>query len=220
VRQRRDALLLLATASVASTLRVPLDVSPRWYGFALVVPVYLLLAYVLFEYLPARGVYTRRAALAWLPVVAVICTRDVAVQREQYALKRFPIETPRGTLYDWSEGRARALTAFAREVRDGTLVVLPEGVTLNYFTGVPSSIGFHTFTPIEIELPETQRAIVEELRAHPPARVALVTRDVREYGYRGFGDDYGQPIMAFVAQRYRLERQWREPGFTLLLLRR
>lgn len=216
LKDRRSPLLLFAAASIASTLRIVLNVSHAWYGFVLIAPAYLLVAYLLFEYLPQREVYTRRAALAWLALIAVICGRELWRQHEAYAEKRFAVTTARGTFYDHNADRAAALNAFHPD--GGTLVVIPEGITLNYLTKLRTPLTFHTFTPVETASPAVEQQIIAELTAHPSTRIAIVTRDVREFGYRGFGIDYDTRLASLIAQRYAIERRWRGAAFELLEL--
>ncbi|MEK6374492.1 MAG: hypothetical protein AABO58_17545 [Acidobacteriota bacterium] len=207
VRDRNGALLLFAAFSAATTLRIPLAVSPVWYGFVLVVPAYALIAYV------CRSVW-------WMPLIALLCGRDLVEQHQRYAVKQFPIVSARGTFYDWNPDRARILSELVARVRGGTLAVMPEGVTLNYLTRTRTTLSYHTFTPVETAYPDVERDILHELSAHPPDRVAVVQRDVREFGYQGFGVDYDQEIVAWLRANYALEAQWREPRFSTLLLRR
>jgi hypothetical protein len=47
-----------------------------------------------------------------------------------------------------------------------------------------------------------------------------VSRDVREYGSRGFGIDYGLRIVALLRSRYHVERVWHGERFEAVLLRR
>jgi hypothetical protein len=215
-RERNTTLLTLSAFSIAATSRIPLNVAPVWYGFVLIVPLYALIAYVLFAYLPQRGV---SGSIWWIPLIAIVCGRDLAQQRERYAVKSHPIVSPRGTLYDANPDRARILNEFIRTVREGTLAVMPEGITLNYLTGRPTTLPFHTFTPVETAEPSVEDAIIEELRARPPDRVAIVRRDVDEYGYRGFGIDYDQRLVAYLFANNQVERQWILPRFQLVLLR-
>src|SRR5205085_3640338 len=164
-KDRRSPLLLFAVASIASTLRIALNVSHAWYGFVLVVPAYLLIAYLLFEYLPSRGVYTKRAAMLWLVPIVVICGRELFKQHLAYAEKRFVVTTQRGNFYDHNADRAAALNAFLASSPRGTLVVIPEGVTLNYLTGLRTPLTFHTFTPVETASPLVEQKIIDELTA-------------------------------------------------------
>jgi hypothetical protein len=216
VRDRDGPLVIFAAFSVASTLRIPLNVSPSWYGFVLTIPVFALAAYTLFCYIPRRNAM----AFLWLVPFVANAVGDLWQQHERYALKSFPIVSPRGTFYDWNADRARTLNALIATVRDGTLVVMPEGITINYLTRTRTPLTFHTFTPVETADATVESAILRELNAHPPDRVALVTRDVREYGSRGFGIDYGLQITAFLHAHYHVEQAWRGQRFNALLLRR
>jgi hypothetical protein len=214
-RQRNPTLLTLSAFSIASTLRIPLSVSPAWYGFALIVPLYALIAYALFEYLPLGG-----RAIWWIPLIALLCGRDLAEQRERYGLKSFAISSPRGTFYDVNPDRARVLNEFIAQFQGGTLAVLPEGLTLNYLTRARTTLTFHTFTPVETADPRVESSIIEEFKAAPPDRVAIVSRDVTEYGYRGFGVDYDQRLLTYLTENYVLDRRWDRTRFHLTLLRR
>ncbi len=212
-RQRNATLLTLSAFSIATTLRVPLSVSPVWYGFVLIVPTYALISYVLFE-----SFHLGRRAVWWLPLVALLCGRDLIEQHQRYALKAFPIVSPRGSFYDANPDRARVLNDFISHVHGGTLAVLPEGLTVNYLTESRTTLTFHTFTPVETANPQVEDSIIGEFVTRHPERVAILTRDVREYGYRGFGIDYDQRLFAYLLDHYRVARHWSEPRFQLLLL--
>jgi hypothetical protein len=212
-RTRNSNLLTLSAFSIASTLRIPLSVSPAWYGFALIVPTYALISYVLFGYLRGNSIW-------WIPLIALLCGRDLAEQRVRYALKISPIVSPRGTFYDANPDRAEVLNAFLQRVHGGTLAVIPEGITLNYLTQSRTPLTFHTFTPVETAAPVVEDSIISEFTQRPPERVAIVDRDVTEYGYRGFGVDYDQKLWAYLTANYRLEQNWAKPRFRMILLRR
>ena len=216
VRDRDNPLLIFAAFSVATTLRIPLNVSPSWYGFVLTVPAMALAAYTLFCYLPRRNAM----ALFWLAPFVANAGADLWQQHERYAQKQFAIVSPRGTFYDWNRDRATILNRVINTVHDGTLAVMPEGITLNYLTRTRTPLTFHTFTPVETANPAAEDSILRELNAHPPDRVLLVSRDVREYGSRGFGVDYDLRIKAFLLTRYRMETGWRGERFEGVILGR
>jgi len=208
--------VIFAAFSVACSLRIPLNVSPAWYGFVLTVPSMALAAYTLFCYLPRRNVM----ALFWLAPFVANAGTDLWQQHGRYAQKQYAIISPRGTFYDWNRDRATILNRVINTVHDGTLSVMPEGITINYLTRTRTSLTFHTFTPVETADPAVEDAILRELTAHPPDRVLLVTRDVREYGSRGFGVDYDLRIKALLRERYRMETGWRGERFEAVLLKR
>ncbi|HXH93444.1 MAG TPA: hypothetical protein VNN25_17815 [Thermoanaerobaculia bacterium] len=215
VRDRESPLVIFAAFSVASTLRIPLNVSPSWYGFVLTIPVFALAAYTLFCYIPRRNAMV----FLWIVPFAANAVGDLWQQHDQYALKTFPIVSSRGTFYDWNADRARTLNALIATVHDGTLAVMPEGVTINYLTRTRTPLTFHTFTPVETADAGIENTILRELASHPPDRVAVVTRDVREYGSRGFGIDYGLRVIELLHTHYRVEREWHGERFDALLLR-
>jgi hypothetical protein len=193
VKDRQSPLAVFAVFAVATTLRVPFNVSPAWYGFVLIVPVYALIAYVLFERWPSP---------AWLALVAMLCGRDLWEQHERWGAKVYPIVTARGTFYDHDAERARALNALKLT---GTLAVMPEGITINYLTGTTTPLSFHTFTPPETADPRIEDQVLREINAHPPQHIALVNRNVAEYGSRGFGVDYDRRLAAWIFANYEIE---------------
>jgi hypothetical protein len=219
-RARRDVLLPLAALSIASTLRIPLNVAPWWYGFVLIVPVYLLIAYVLFAFLPARGVYARNAAAVWVIVFAAFAVRGLADQRLRFSVKQFPVHTIRGTYYDANSDRAAVLAEVMPRLRGDTLSVFPEGIGLDYLAAARTPLTWYTFIPPETADPQIEDRIIRELERQPPRRVAFVRRSVAEFGYRGFGVDYDVRLAAWIRSHYRVEQVWLRPEFQLELLRR
>jgi hypothetical protein len=146
--------------------------------------------------------------------------RTLADQHARYAVKTHPIVSLRGTFYDSNPDRASTLDDFLRHVRGGTLVVIPEGLTLNYLAGATTPLTYHTLTPVEIDDVAAEETILRELAAHPPDRIAILDRDVTEFGYRGFGTDYGTKIATWIGPRYAPEAQLRKAGFWMVVLRR
>jgi hypothetical protein len=211
-REENRPLFTLALFSIAATLRIWLNVSPGWYGFTLVAPVFVLMAAVLFE--------RKRLAALWLIPIGVLCGRQLYEQHARYAVKTHPIVSMRGTFYDSNADRAAILDDFLRHVRGGTLVVIPEGLTLNYLAGATTPLTYHTLTPVEIDDPRIEAAIVRELAARPPDRIVILDRDVREFGYRGFGVDYGMHLAAWVGAHYDVEARLRGPRFWMVVFKR
>jgi hypothetical protein len=220
VRDRESPLLIFAAFSVACTLRIPLNVSPSWYGFVLTVPTIALAAYTLFCYLPRNYEIGRAMAILWLAPFVATASSDLWQQHVRYAQKQYAIVTPRGTFYDVNADRARILNSAIGAVQGGTLAVIPEGITINYLANVPTTLTFHTFTPVEVDAPQIEDVIIRELTTHPPDRVLMVSRDLREYGATAFGADYDMRAGALIRSRYGVERIWRGERFQATLLRR
>ena len=223
VRDRRSPLFLLAVFSIASTLRVALNVTPQWYGFVLIVPVEILAAYVLCRELPRRGVYPARFALLFLPLVLLLSFNGLREQRERFEMKRYPLQTDRGLLYDVNPARALALQEMLAEVRRlgrPMMVVMPEGLSLNYFSATRTPLRHYLFTPPESGDPQMERALITEIEKARPPLIAVVHRDVSEFGSRGFGLDYNQELLSYTRRHYTLVRGWTDERFQCVLLRR
>ena len=105
-----------------------------------------------------------------------------------------------------------------------TLAVLPEGVMLNYLSRRATSIPFINFMPPEL-LMFGEDSILHALEEAPPDFIALVHKNTAEYGAPLFGTHYGQRIMAWIEQNYRvIERvgapPLRDRRFGMFLLER
>ncbi len=221
MRRPREPVLILLALSLCGSSRVFLRLTPEWYGFVFLVPLYLLIGYVFFEWLPANGIYSRHAArLAIIPVVA-IAVQFLWIENRVLSTKIHAVPTTRGVFYEADAGRAAVIRAFlerARAERAQSLLVIPEGLTLNYLSGILSPSAFHTFTPVETADPAIEAQIIADLAAHPPQYIAVVTRGVSDFGFRGFGADYDQRLAAIIRQHYAPVAHWREPSFELILL--
>jgi hypothetical protein len=98
----------------------------------------------------------------------------------------------------------RILADRLRDARPGqTLLVLPEGQMLNYLSRKPSPLPqvfyFSWFTSNGRE-----DAIVSALHRRPPDWIAIVSRDLREYGIQRYGErpGSGRQILTWVAKNY------------------
>lgn len=220
---RRRPLLLLLAVSLLATWRIALNTAPEWYGFVLTVPTYALIAYVLLEWLPGRAIYSRRAALLWLPTLVLTAAFGLHEQRLAWSAKRYPIATVRGTLHDHNPARAAALQQLLAHLKArpaSGLVAIPEGLTINYFTGVENPSRFQTFTPVEAAAPAFEQRIIADFDRTRPETVVILPRDVREFGYTAWGVDYHTELRRYLEAHYTLERRWTDPQFPMLLLRR
>jgi hypothetical protein len=214
IRRPREPLAFLLILSLCASSRIVLEILPAWYGFVLILPTLVLIAYVLVAWLPERKIYSRRAALGWLPLFALLSASALFSAHRLYE-EAHAAATLRGIYYDVSAERAASVSALIRHLQDRgarELVVFPEGLGINYLARVRTPLRHHTFTPVEIVGRESE--ILAELERTRPEYVAIVPRDVREFGYRGFGDDYGREIVDWIRAEYALDAQF---GNTVLL---
>ncbi len=217
-RDRRDPLLLLAAFVLFTAPRILLQYHPYWYGYTLSVPALPFAVYGLGVRLPPLTPSPRLTviALALLALLAVY-RFEASVLPSQRAMTAV-LETPKGDMRDLPVGRSEAIEQLLAHVdampdaRARSLVAFPEGVTLNYFTGLENPTAYHLFTPPEIADAQVEARVLAELRRRPPDLVVLVPRDLTEYGSEGFGRDYAREIRRWIQRHYRRTQVFRGAG--------
>lgn len=90
-----------------------------------------------------------------------------------------------------------------------TVVAFPEGSAVTFLAGCVNPLGLHTFLPLDFTGGWSEAVLLERLSEGPPDYVLLLSRSLEEYGSRGFGVDYGQSILAWIAARYREVERFR-----------
>jgi hypothetical protein len=244
-RRERDALArwgplaLWALWSLALLGKMILYARFHHYGFALAMPATLLLVIGLVSVLPdlprrepGSGAIGRGIALAAVAAGVVFLLRwsDQIYARKDFVvgegrdaiLAPNPVWGPRG------EAISTALRTLEAEMPpDATLLVLPEGTSLNYWLRRKSPSRYTLFVPAEFVAHGGEAVMLEDIRARPPDFVALVHRRHEEFGVGPFGVDplNGRSIVAWVRENYEpIRRIGAEPfqgrRFGIVILRR
>ena len=180
----------------------------QWYGFALAGPALLCGVAWVIGVLPGRvdrsgggGSVVVGAASAILVAVGAL---HVAGSLSQYAWRVSPVGEG-SDQFRTDEARLRAvrpaLETLASTTRpDQTLLVVPEGVTLNYLIRRRTPTPFLNFMPPEFAI-YGEDAMIHALQTSPPDRVLFVPKPSAVYGME-FGRDYGARLMAWIEENY------------------
>lgn len=216
-RARLAHLTLLAALSLGLLGKMLLAARVSHYGFVLALPASVLLVAGAVSGLPAwlrRGGRGWRGMLARGLAIALVSAMVLAHFQEsdrRYAAKSF--ELGRGAdeilVDDPAVNRrgvvvARALEQLERAMpADATLLVMPEGIGLNYWLRRRNPTSFNLFLPTEISA-FGEGAMLADLEAHPPDFVALVHRLSDEFGVGPFGVDprNGRGLLDWVHSHY------------------
>jgi hypothetical protein len=233
---RLAPLALFAALSLGLLAKIGLAARIDHYGFALAMPATLLLVAGLVGALPRllpAGHGAIAGALAGAGVAAALVA-IVGQSAAQLAPKDLPVGRGADALLaarpPASLRGARIAEALARleEIvpADATLLVLPEGASLNYWLRRRNPTRHLLFLPTEIAA-FGEAAMLADLQAHPPDFAVLAHRDAREFGVGAFGRDprNGRRLRAWLDAHYeRVVRVGPEPfgsdGFGLVILRR
>lgn len=206
-RERGRAGLVLAVFSGLLLLKLGLKPSVRDYGFVLAAPGTTLCVAALVHGLPARfgaGLARGRAVL----IGALVALGLAHVHATSVWIGRRTIDVRSGgdrvLVMPW---RGDQLEAILRELdaavpADGTLLVVPEGVMVNYWLRRRTPIQVFNFMPPELIM-FGEEQIIADLEAHPPDVVLIAHKETLEYGHRFFGHGYGEALLSWIHARYR-----------------
>ena len=222
--ERASAADALGLAVLALAFGAKSGLAPRipHYGFVLALPGALALCALVAGELPrrlrARGRAGGFLASAMCGALAALCAGHLAWSQRYYHGERGKdVLVGRGGDRLWaSQGRggpiAEALVEIERTLPpEGTLLVLPEGVMLNWLARRRTPTRFLNFMPPELVLWD-ELEVVAALERSPPDLVAFVHKDTSEYGVPYFGrGQYGKRIVEWVERRYHLERTFGAP---------
>jgi hypothetical protein len=93
--------------------------------------------------------------------------------------------------------------SLSKQPRARTLVVVPEGVMINYLVRMPAPIPAFLYFSDAIKQGREAK-VVGELQQHSPDRIVIISRDLREFGFERYGEKPGQGalIMNWVNENY------------------
>lgn len=233
---RRRWLPLLMWSVFALTLLSRLGLAARLdhYGFTLAMPSFLLLATLALFTLPDS--MRRHAGGTGLPTCGIAAGFLIACLIAHLQLAFFYHEKKNQAIgaggdrlltygAPWTEAGsilADAVDTLSRTLpADATLVVMPEGIMLNYWLRRENPTSFVAFDPYYLAARGGESVVVEELERRPPDFIALTRRDMSEYGVGWFGEDpnYGRRIMSWLVGRYEAVQafgEWEDFGIILL----
>jgi hypothetical protein len=208
--ERFDAALARTALAAFALLLLPrIFFNARFYhyGFTLAAAATLIWAAALLDWIP-RWLDRRGAAGAVFRAVAAVglCYIGACAVRDSYgflAAKQVAMGSGGDSFRADLRGRfvSIALENVDRVAREGTLVVLPEGVMINYLLRRRSSIPYLTMLPSD-EAQFGEDELLGSLERRPPAQLVLVHRTTEEFGTPVFGSDYAQRTMQWVASHY------------------
>ncbi|QDV09429.1 hypothetical protein Poly30_49870 [Planctomycetes bacterium Poly30] len=211
--------------SLALLPKVLLAPTARQYGFVLAVPGTLVLVSLLVHCVPhwtshgpgqrmmhrvngppERPSARRRAmSAAGFGLVVVFCLANLFATTQRFRSKT--VEVGIGADRILAKGfRGVVMAELLRDLGkrtgpDQTLLVLPEGIMVNYQLRRRTPTRLVNFMPPELVFFD-EDAIAAELASHPPDFVALIHRPTLDYGYPFFGEGFGEPILEWVRAHY------------------
>jgi hypothetical protein len=145
-----------------------------------------------------------RSLAIGLIIVDAIATSGLLAYRYR-TRNTHSVVTARGTMIavpDVGESVDQAIDFINREIPEGDpLAVMPEGTSLNFFTGRPNPLREEITTPGFLDAQGEERAIRQLIDSN--TQVVMVTnRPTPEFGASVFGRDYCRRLMQWVEENF------------------
>jgi hypothetical protein len=148
----------------------------------------------------------RERALIYALIAALLIPGLMTIARESQGLlrtKTASVGEGRDRFYAFSRQMeptgeiVAAVTSELTKSKPDSLLVVPEGIMINYLARIPSTLPSYFYSA-------TGPQLIAELEARPPDCVVVISRDLREYGVERYGDNSGsgQEILAWLSQNY------------------
>ncbi len=224
--ERRDR-IFLASLSLFSILmlgRIFFNPTPGAFGFYLSVPAFILFAIFLFRIMPdifGGGMAGKYIKIVSILMIGTMTYTSLDLTLYNYSMFDAPFETPKGTVTSPVDQRVKAygqLTDFLMlpEYRNKTLVMFPEGLLINFITGLENPLYQYQFLPIDIRSPAAMSRLIKDFEAKKPDFFVLTDRDVEEYGAKDYLE-YASQLKDYIEAHYRPVRSF---GGRILLYQR
>jgi hypothetical protein len=191
----------------------------HYYGFSLAFPAYLLLFPLICQVAPTvwNRFFPSSHGFAPFAVATAICTLTCALTIRQpfFAHKDFAVTAGKDLLFDWTPNfspRGLAMKALladllARKTNE-PILGLPDGHMINYLTRTPRPRPFSLSLGELMEFGEAK--ILQSYQEAKPQFIFV--SEPEDYDDKnGFGQKYGQSILAWVKSEYRFVQTYGVP---------
>ena len=226
--KKNISLLTIFLISFLMIIRVLFIVIPNWYGFYLATLGLVCYYFFFFEIIPKAFtcLFSKFNTSFSKPIFSFLLTcffislafSHWCITRNHYKLKNLEIKTDRGNIFyrnDKQTMRYREILDYLKENTslDDTVVVLPEGIGINFFSHRDNPTRYYAFIPPRIKLIGEEK-IIDQFEETNIDYILIVKRETPEYGFPHFGVDYGKKIDLWIKNHYMLEKLFGPYPFT------
>lgn len=209
---------MLFCISFSLIARILVKTEPHVYGFFLLAPALICFYLFFIDLFPsffekATGANhrTEKAFRVLLAIFFIFVAFPLAKNNvTQYRLRNFVVSSDQGKMRLFNDDMTMKIVEainflWHNTPVDSTAVVLPEGVSINFFSHRDNPTRYYTFLPSEIATIGEEK-IIQQLDAHEVDYILFLSRETSEYGYPFFGVHYAKEIYGWIEEHYYLLR--------------
>lgn len=185
-------------------LKIMLNVNPYFYGFLLAMPGAVLMA----GWLVSHELWILRV-LATISIFLFV-SAHVQISQQFYSSKNYSVGDGVDRFITYSDKFSFSQGLTYSELipwlksnvgQEEGIVVIPEGVMINYLARRQNPGKLFEFTPSLIDA-IGEKQVINILKEAKPEYVLITDRETTEHGAGYFGKDFGQNIYAWINQMY------------------
>lgn len=216
------AIFSISLFSLLLILRIILRVSAEHYGFYLLIPG--LISYYLFFFIIIPDFlkkFTRNGLyyLASFILFVLLIINHFNFYSPIYEKRTLKISSKRGTIYHLNHImciRYRDLIEYLinNAKPNETLIVIPEGIDVNFFTAMDNPIFYNSYMPSILELKDKELEIISQIYKNKVDYIVIIQRETSEYGPPRFGIDYGKELFSWIKKNYEIIKTFGPLPFT------
>ena len=197
---------ILSLFALALMTRMVLNGRLYQYGFIQAAMATMVITATLWDELPSilrLDRISRGYIMAWVGIF-ITCGVGTTISQSQKFLetKTLAIGVGRDLFYGFPGGEiVKSISEnLAKQPNDHTLIVIPEGIMVNYLSRKISPVSVAAF----YTTPQLEAEILGNLKNNPPHWVVSITRDLSEYGVAHYGakGNSGESINEWVKANY------------------
>jgi len=207
-------LIFLAFIGIIATLKSYFHVDLHVFG-TYILPIALLVNVVFlvdkipdfFKFLDVK-IWKITCIIFFIILSSAFLVRFILVSKVVYF---YPISTEKGSIHSNIEvnyGLNQVIEYIKSEIpKDKSVLMIPEGVIVNFLTDRPSNDWYYSLIPNYIET-FGEKNIVKDLQKNAPDYILLNSRDTKDYGSQYFCKNYGLEICNFVEKNYIFKKEF------------
>ncbi|MDD3014787.1 MAG: hypothetical protein PHC34_13885 [Candidatus Gastranaerophilales bacterium] len=211
---KEPVFIFITLVGIISTLKSYFNIDLMVFG-TFVIPVALLVNVVfLTDYLPEyfkfldKQVWKNTCLLILVLIALFIYMKHLTISTSGNI---YPLKTERGTLYsvpEFNHPLDMTVKYINKNVpQKASILVIPEGLILNFLTDRPSHGWYYSLIPNYVETLGEDK-IINNLEKNPPDYIFVNNRECTEYGFPYFGKDYGFEIDNFIKENYEFQEEF------------